>query len=268
MTVTQCLFYNVLQFYKKENKYKRYSLSTPQTADLAQYLVRKEMVSSGLLAFDDRPENYWAWKSSFLAALRELSLSAQKELNLLVKWLGPESSAQAKRLRSVHVNNPRAGVYMIWQRLEEIYGSPEVIENALLRKLETFPVISNRDIHKLVELGDLLRELEAAKAEGYLPGLAYLDTSRGVNPIMEKLSFSLRDRWIGQGSKYKEDFHVPFPLFSFFVCSQAKTRNDPSFAFSLSSTPSHAKVETKIPPQNNSDSQKNVSHCYNYLSTG
>lgn len=32
--------------------------SIPQMPDLAQYLMRKEMVSSGLLAFDDRPENY------------------------------------------------------------------------------------------------------------------------------------------------------------------------------------------------------------------
>nr|XP_055068359.1 uncharacterized protein LOC129450001 [Misgurnus anguillicaudatus] len=64
-------------------QYKRYS--TPQTADLAQYLVRKEMVTSGLLAFDDRPENYWAWKSSFLAAIKELNLSDQEELYLLDK---------------------------------------------------------------------------------------------------------------------------------------------------------------------------------------
>lgn len=49
-----------------------------------KYLMRKEMVNSGLLAFDDRPENYWAWKSSFLAATRELNLSDQEELNLLV----------------------------------------------------------------------------------------------------------------------------------------------------------------------------------------
>lgn len=223
-----------------------YSPSTPQTPDLAHYLMRREMVSSGLLAFDDSPENYWAWKASFLAATRELNLSYQEELNLLVKWLGPESSAQAKRIRSVHVNDPRAGVFMVWERLEEAYGSPEVIESALLKKLDAFPPISNKDTHMLREFGDLLRELEAAKADGFLPGLMFLDTARGVIPIAEKLPFSLRERWIMQGSKYKEDYRVPFPPFSFFVnfvCSQAKTRNDPSFAFTLSSTPSQLKVE-------------------------
>ncbi len=103
------------------------------------------MVSSGLLAFDDCPENYWAWKLSFLAATKQLNLSDQEELNLLVKWLGPESSAQAKWIRSVPVNNPRAGVFMKWQRLDETYGSPEVIESALLKRLDTFPAISNKD---------------------------------------------------------------------------------------------------------------------------
>lgn len=130
--------------------------------------------------------------------------------------------------------------------MEETYGSPEVIKSALLKKLDTFPPISNKDTHKLRELGDLLKEREAAKPEGFLPGLMILDTARGVNSTAEKLAFSLRKCWITQGSKYKEDYHVLSPLFSFFidfVCSQAKTRNDPSFAFNLSSTLSQIKFE-------------------------
>lgn len=228
------------------NPGNKYLPPSTQTHVLAQYLMRKEMVSSGLLTFDDCPENYWAWKASFLAATKELNLSEQEELNLLIKWLGPKSSAQAMRIRSVHVNNPRLGVWTVWERLEETYGSPEVIESALMKRLDAFPVISNKDTHKLRELGDLLKELQAAKSEGFLPGLMYLDTARGVNPIVEKLPFSLRERWMTQGSKYKEVYHVPFPPFSYFVefvCSQAKTRNDPSFAFNLSFTPSQSKGE-------------------------
>jgi len=61
---------------------------------------------------------------------------------------------------------------MIWQRLEECYGSAEMIENALLTKLEEFPKISNKDNEKLRELGDLLLEMEAARKVGFLPGLS------------------------------------------------------------------------------------------------
>lgn len=107
-----------------------------------------------------------------------------------------------------------------------------MIENALLKKIDDFPKLANKDNHKLRELGDILLELECAKVEGYLPGLAYLDTSRGVNPIVEKLPFSLQEKWIAQGSKYKEDYRVAFPPFSFFsrfIRNQVKTRNDPRF---------------------------------------
>lgn len=77
------------------------------------------MVSSGLLKFDDRPENYWAWKSSFLDVTRGLDLSAREEFDRLIKWLGPQSASQAMRIRSAHVHRPLAGVQMVWQRLEE-----------------------------------------------------------------------------------------------------------------------------------------------------
>lgn len=223
-----------------------FACEAPQTTDLAKYLIRREMVSSGLLKFDDRPENYWAWKMSFQDTTRDLNLTAREELDLLTKWLGPESSSQAMRIRSVHVHNPTAGVHMIWQRLEDSYGCPEVIENALLQRLENFPKISNKDNQRLMELGDILMEVESAKSGGHLPGLAYLNTARGVNPIVEKLPYGLQERWVTQGSKYKEDYRVPFPPFNFFVKfirSQAKIRNDPSFAFSTSSSSSHSRPE-------------------------
>ncbi len=32
-------------------------------SEIARFLARRELVNSGLFKFDDRPENYWAWKS-------------------------------------------------------------------------------------------------------------------------------------------------------------------------------------------------------------
>ncbi|KAJ3601939.1 hypothetical protein NHX12_029700 [Muraenolepis orangiensis] len=89
---------------------------------------------------------------------------------------------------------------MVWQHLEECFGTPEVIENALLKKIEDFPKLTNKDNVKLGELGVILFELECAKAEGYLTGLSYLDTARGVNPYVEKLPFNptrkIESSWI------------------------------------------------------------------------
>lgn len=113
----------------------------------------------------------------------DLNLTAREELDLLCKWLGSKSSEHAKRIQAVHIQDAAAGVSMVWQRLEDCYGSPEAIENALLKKVDEFPRVSNRENQTLGELGDLLLELEAARANGFLTGLNYLDTSRGITPF-------------------------------------------------------------------------------------
>lgn len=202
------------------------------TSDLAKFLIRSQLVSGGLTKFDDRPENFLGWKSTFISVVKGLDISAHEQIDLLIKWLGPESSYQARRMKAANVRQPLVGLNLIWERLDELYGAPEAIEKALFAKLDNFPRIGNRDNHRLRELGDLLCELEAAKEDGYLQGLAYLDTARGVSPIVEKLPFHLQDKWMTVGSKYKEDHRVhfpPFSVFSEFIRRQARARNDPSF---------------------------------------
>ena len=214
---------------------------TPTTYDLAKCLARNQLITTGRITFDERPENYWAWKSSFQSAIAGLDLTYREEIDLLSKWLGRESSEQVRRIKAAYIRNAQAGLVMAWERLEETYGSPEAIERALFTKLENFPKLTNKEPQKLRELGDLLLELEAAKLDGYLPGLSYLDTSRGVHPIVEKLLYNLQDKWLSFGSKFKRDHKVSFPPFSVFVdfvCTEAKARTDPSFNFTTSTAPS------------------------------
>lgn len=225
--------------------------SSSNATDLAKYLIRKELVSSGLIKFDDKPENYWAWKTSFLSSIEDLNLTPREELDLLCKWLGPKSSEQAKRIRAVCIHNAKSGVNMVWQRLQECCGSPEAIENALLNKVEEFPKIANRENHRLRELGDILMELDAARRDGDLPGLDYLDTSRGINPIVQKLPYHLHERWISVAARYKEEYHSTYPPFSEFVkfvCNQAKTLNDPSFALLLTGSAIAPRIEKPFKP--------------------
>lgn len=37
--------------------------------DFAMYMARHELVTSGMVKFDDRPDNYWGWKSTFINAI-------------------------------------------------------------------------------------------------------------------------------------------------------------------------------------------------------
>lgn len=167
---------------------------------------------------------------------------------------------------------------MVWDRLEECYGSPEVIESALTKQINSFPKICNKDYPKLKELGNLLMELQSTKAKGDLRGLAFLDTARVVNPIVQKLPFGLQEKWISIGSNYKQQYHVLFPPFAFvdFIIQQARIRNDPSFNL-VANVPAKAdKVpwkqsrqrevsvpKTEVSPTTSADSDKPIKKAKN-----
>ena len=215
--------------------------SVRTTEHLAQYLARRDLVSASLYEFDDQPENYRAWQSSYKNATQGLGLTATEELDLMTRWLGKESSNQVKRLRSVHIASPDIALRKAWERLQDCYAAPEVVEKALFTRLDKFPRLSVKENLKLRELADLLMEVQCAKEDGYLPGLSYLDTARGIEPIVTKLPYGLQEKWISAGSRYKEGNGGRFPPFEFFtrfMCYEAKKRNDPSFAFLNASGPS------------------------------
>ena len=139
----------------------------------------------------------------------------------------------------MHVGKPDVTLKKAWERLQECYATPEVMEKFLFKKVDEFPRISSKDYGKLWDLGDLLMELLGAREEGYLTGLTYLDTTRGIGPIVEKLPHRLHAKWLTVGSKFKEKNNGYFPSFDYFadfVCHKARQRNDPSFILSCVSS--------------------------------
>ena len=76
----------------------------------------------------------------------DLGLTASEQLDLLSKWLGKESSGYIKRLRAVHIDNLKVALKMMWDRLDECYGAPEVIESSLFKKVDSFLKSQTRTI--------------------------------------------------------------------------------------------------------------------------
>ncbi|XP_075431502.1 uncharacterized protein LOC142468808 [Ascaphus truei] len=230
--------------------------------DMAKYMIRRDLVQTGLTNFDDRPENYRTWKFTFKDAINSLGFSAREELNLLSKWLGNESREHAKRLRMANANHPQVGLDLVWERLEECYSNPEAVEDSLFKRVDSFPKITAKDYSKLRELGDLLQELEFARKDHSLTGLNVLDSARGVRPILEKLPYNLQERWISQGSKYKREKQVAFPPFSFFLSfirEEARTRNDPSFILGEQTIHSASSLRNERPVARYSNTQTPIS---------
>ena len=223
---TQCLAMPQQQPAQSDNK--------DVITDISRYRLRKEFLLNRFVTFDDKPETFPAWKTSFSSVIKELRATPFEEMDLLVKWLRPTSSQFAKNIHSANAHDPPRGVTRIWERLQERYGRSEMIEASIKRKLAAFPTLSNKDSAKLYDLVDILCEIESWMVNPeYSSLLSYFNSSSGVSPIVAKLSYSIQDKWTSHASKYKKSNSVPFPPFNMFVsfikgiCELR--RNDPSF---------------------------------------
>ncbi|XP_070203432.1 uncharacterized protein [Littorina saxatilis] len=209
--------------------------TSADASDLSRFLLKKELMLSRLTPFNEKPESFAVWQNSFRAIMLDLDATPQEELDLLVKYLGPETSRYALSLRASNAANPERGLRTLWERLEERYGSPEIVEACLKARLQQFPQLTYKDGKKLYELCDLLDEIQSALENPALsPLFAIYNSSTGVNAVMNKLPRGIQQRWITQAFKYKTVHSVPFPPFSYlvdFVRTQSKILNDPAFNF-------------------------------------
>lgn len=86
------------------------------------------------------------------------ALKLKEKIKLLIKRLGKVSSSYANSIKIYDVNNPVLGLKRLRERLDDRYGCPEIIEEALKRKLYRFPKLSNKDYKKIYEFTDFLAE--------------------------------------------------------------------------------------------------------------
>ncbi|XP_052074220.1 uncharacterized protein LOC127712067 [Mytilus californianus] len=228
-------------------------ISTHQNiaTDLTRFLLKKDLLLSRLTTYSDRPEMYAVWKASFKKILSELSVTAMEELDLMVKWLGPEFTRHANSIRASNIHDPTKGLQRLWERLDERYGSPESVEASLMAKLNNFPKLTQKDNKKLYELVDILSEIESIKEDvKYNSLLAYFDSSSGVLPILNKLPYNIQEKWTNRASQYKREKQVTFPPFTLFVKfirELSQIRNDPSFAYDQTNQPKKAYTAAKPP---------------------
>ena len=219
-------------------------------SEFARLWLKKDLITN-IEPFDDQPEHYAAWKTAFKRVVSEIGVTPHEEIELLVKWLGPISSADARSIRSSHAFNAVKGCQAVWQRLEERFGAPEMVEASVKRKIDNFKMIGNRDTNALFDLSNILGEIETLKGNPVFRNLlAYYDTSSGISPIVSKLPYALQEKWTSRAFQFKRRFGVsypPFPVFVAFIQEMSSMRNDPSFVYHP--TGNKAQMSTSSSPQ-------------------
>ena len=159
-------------------------------SEFHNFLLKKDITFNRFTEFDDNLTNYSVWKASFKNIVGCLSVTPQEETDLLVKWLGVDSSRQALSLRAANIHNPVVGLRSAFGlRFDERFGAPELVEDSLRKKLAAFQRIQlPRDARRMYDLVDILSEIKCLKEDlNYAALLSLYDTSSGVNPIVAKL---------------------------------------------------------------------------------
>ena len=95
--------------------------------------------------------------------MSELSATLSEQLDLLIKYLGKESTKWAMTLKASNIHMPEHALSLIWERLDERFGSPEFVESMLKFKLAKFPKISQNQMKRLYDLSDILSEIDSWK---------------------------------------------------------------------------------------------------------
>jgi hypothetical protein len=210
-------------------------VNEPMANMFSNFMIKKDLLLSRLVRFTDEPELFDIWRSSFRSVTTELGVSQMEELELLAKWLGPESSKHAQHIRAANAKNPELGLTRVWERLDTMYARPEMVDASIKKKLSSFVKISNKDPKRLFDLSDIVTEIASLKeTPEYETLLGYYDSSTGVTPIVNKLPPNLQDKWTNEAIKYKRRYQVaypPFTHFASFIDDLSRNKNDPSFVY-------------------------------------
>ncbi|XP_060602183.1 uncharacterized protein LOC132755332 [Ruditapes philippinarum] len=235
----------------------------PQLSDLSVFLLKKDLMIQRLNTYNDKPEQFQLWKANFKNIMNELNASPIEELDLLLRYLGPRSKEQAQNIAQSNPNNKSKALQLIWERLFERFGAPELIEKSLKQRIDSFPRI--KDNSELYGLADLCREIESTKNdERYTHLLSYFESSTGVRPILEKLPFHIQNKWMYRATNYKRANQVlypPFSVFCTFLDEISTMFNDPGLSVS------YVKSNERKPSQNQTFSVRSQNQTVNVRKT-
>jgi hypothetical protein len=71
---------------------------------ITKMMARKDVLSR-LIKCNHSPIQYLLWKQTFKDVMLELTVTPSEELDLLIKWLGPDSSRQAECIKTASAGN-------------------------------------------------------------------------------------------------------------------------------------------------------------------
>ena len=123
-------------------------------------------------------------------------MSKSAEVELLVNRLTEKPKEAAKSIRIQNPGDAVRATTLVWERLDDKYCKPEMVEESLRSQLENSRYMNTNEYSRRYDLHNILINFESLKAsQQFAANLAIHDTSFGVNPILSKCrGTSVEDR--------------------------------------------------------------------------
>ena len=75
-----------------------------------------------------------------------------------------KSKEAAKSIRNANPGDAVRATSLIWERLDDMFGKPEMVEESLRSQLENFRTMNTSEYSRLYDLHNILIKIESLKA--------------------------------------------------------------------------------------------------------
>lgn len=178
--------------------------------------------------FSGDPIQFIEWKASFVSLIDRKGISAADKLYYLKKYVG---GPVREMLDGIFFRNDNEAYEDAWNKLNQRYGQPFVIQRAFRERLSKWPRIDSKDAEGLRNFSDFLNACQ--NAVPHVKGLNMLNDCEENQKLTQKLPDWAASRWnrkVTETLNSSQDF-PSFQVFTAFLSMEADIVCNPITSF-------------------------------------
>ena len=163
--------------------------------------------------FDGKPEYFLQWSTLLSRRMQECQADALDCIQILIENTRGEVKDSIKNFLSAGLQHPELTLEDVWDMLKKRYGDEDRIAESVEHRLRELPRVKDTgDQASMRRLVDTCKVASSAMLNNLQ--LAYLNSTRGIDLILEKLPVPFFNRWLGKHQRHKgatganPDFHL------------------------------------------------------------
>ncbi|XP_032405324.1 uncharacterized protein LOC116710411 [Xiphophorus hellerii] len=193
--------------------------------------------------FTGDPIEFIEWKASFAALIDKRNISPADKLYYLKKYVG---GSARQTLDGIFYRNDSDAYQDAWERLNQRYGHPFIVQKAYRERLAKWPKIQTNDSAGFRAFADFIQTCHEAMP--HIEGLSILNDCEENQKLVQKLPNWAAARWNRQATQYMKE-NGKFPSlrhFTEFMSSEAEIVCNPITSFQALHSTDVTKTTSKV----------------------